>query len=259
MTFHQKPNLYMRDISIKVSHLNRSLTFYEQFLGFKVLSRTAKRISFTVDGSTPILTIREIEHGVPREKRMTGLYHVALLLPQRTYLANFLNYLIQHNYPFGASDHIVSEALYFNDPDGNGIEIYVDRPATEWEWVHDGITMATKPLHAENLLEIMDNEWTTMPHDTVIGHVHLQVNDLEATTTFYNEGIGYDIVTRYPGACFLSTGKYHHHLAFNVWRGEQAIQPTAHHVGLDYFSIVINDKNEREAVMNWLNKLGYNV
>src|SRR5690625_5059772 len=123
MTFHRKPNLFMRDLMLKVADLERSARFYEQFIGFKVLTKDVNKISFTVDGRQPILTIKEVEGALQRERRMTGLYHVALLLPERKDLAHFFNHLILNDYPFGASDHIVSEALYLNDPDGNGIEI----------------------------------------------------------------------------------------------------------------------------------------
>jgi len=157
----------------------------------------------------------------PSPRQSIGLYHFAIRYPTRRYLAQALERLLQHGYPIqGASDHLVSEAIYLSDPDDNGIELYVDRPRSRWVW-HDGqIEMATEPLDLDKLLATNQDQ-SAPPHvspKTGLGHIHLHVSDLAAAERFYREFLGLAVTQRsYPGALFFSAGGYHHHVGTNTW------------------------------------------
>src|SRR5690625_1669497 len=254
--YHEKPITHIGPVSINVLHLERSLTFYKKIIGYQVLEKTNHQAILTVDGKTPSLILNKPEDVIPKESRTTGLYHFAILLPQRNFLANFLRHLLALNIPFGASDHSVSEAIYLDDPDGNGIEVYCDRPDVSWERVKDGVHMTTERLDGENLLQEVDAEWQTLPKGTVMGHIHLHVANLTETEHFYKEGLNFDLTTRYPGALFMSAGGYHHHLGLNIWNGERANQPSQNSVGLKWFSIVLADEATREKLKGQLEKIG---
>lgn len=243
-------------MSINVLHLDRSLAFYEQVIGYRLLEKTKRQAILTVDGKNPALILKSPEGVIPKKRLTTGLYHFAILLPQRNYLANFLRYLLALNIPFGASDHTVSEAIYLDDPDGNGIEVYCDRPDVSWEWVKDGIHMATKRLDGDNLLQDVNAKWTTLPENTVIGHIHLNVANLVDTENFYSKGLGFDLMTRYPGALFMSSGGYHHHLGLNIWNGEGASAPVDGSVGLNWFTLVFDNEAERDRIKQNLETIG---
>lgn len=130
--FHQKPNVYVEEVNINVKNLEYSLTFYQNIIGLQILEKTDRRAVLTTDGKAPILTLEQPEDVIPKVERTSGLYHFAILLPTRADLSVFLRHLLETGYPLGAADHYVSEALYLNDPDGNGIEVYRDRPSSEW-------------------------------------------------------------------------------------------------------------------------------
>jgi catechol 2,3-dioxygenase len=155
---------------------------------------------------------------VPRRGRL-GLYHYAILLPDRSSLGRFVRHLAALGERAGMSDHLVSEAIYLSDPDGLGIEVYADRPRTSWTYQDDQLVIATQPLDVEALVRAGGSEtWSGLPAGTTIGHVHLYVGDLELAEEFYHTGLGLDkVVWSYPGALFMSAGGYHHHLGTNTW------------------------------------------
>ncbi|MGM9923201.1 MAG: VOC family protein [Bacillus sp. (in: firmicutes)] len=256
MGFHEKPNVFIRDVTLNVSDLEQSLLFYTDFLGFKLLEKTETTAALTADGATPLIKLAVPEQAAPKQPGTTGLYHFAILLPSRESLGEFLLYLAKRQFRLGAADHLVSEALYFSDPDGNGIEVYCDRPAEQWKWSGEQVAMATDPLDADGVLAAAhDKEWLGMPADTVIGHIHLHVSDLELTGRFYREVIGYEVVCAYGGqALFLSTGKYHHHVAINTWNGRGAEKPAANSVGLKEYAIDLPDEAYKEQVIEALRK-----
>lgn len=186
-----------------------------------------------------------------------GLFHFAILLPDRPSLASALAHLNEQRVPLGMSDHLVSEALYLNDPDGLGIEIYRDRP--RGEWTHDGseLAMATDPLDVEGLLKTPGaGPWTGMPAGTAMGHMHLHVGDLARAEQFYRDTIGFDVtVRRYPGALFMSAGGYHHHLGTNTWaRGAPA--PQADEAQLLHWELVVSGTDEVAAIESRLRAAG---
>lgn len=259
MGFHKKPNLYIRDVSINVLDLERSLDFYRDFLGFKVLEAGERYAALTADGKSALIKLYQPEDVTPKEARRTGLYHFAILLPSRAELGKILVHLAKHNYRLGASDHLVSEALYLNDPDGNGIEIYRDREDMEWTWNNrDQVEMTTGPLDGEGVMEAAQGKsWEGMPAETVMGHIHLHVSHLQEAGTFYREILGYDLVCEYGGqALFFSTGKYHHHIGMNIWNGAGASAPSENRVGLREYSISIPNEEYKQSIIRALEQSG---
>ena len=207
-------------VSLQVSDLERSLAYYETVLGLRVQERSGNTAVLGAHGDRPIVELhaRAGATPVPRRGRL-GLYHFAILLPDRAALGRFVKHLEEVGAHAGMSDHFVSEAIYLNDPDGLGIEVYSDRPRSRWRYDDGQLFMVTEPLDVPNLLRAAGNEqWRGAPPGTTLGHVHLYVNDLVAAAKFYHEGLGFDkVVWSYPGALFMSAGGYHHHLGTNTW------------------------------------------
>lgn len=261
MNFHRSPFTYVEHIHLKVANLERSIQFYTNVIGFSVLHQTDTEASLTADGQNALITLEQPENVVPKIGRTTGLYHVAILLPSRLDLANFIHHLIQLGLEVGAADHLVSEAIYFSDPDGNGIEIYRDREPNEWDWRNEEVIMATDPLDFNGLIALgKQDAWQGLPKETVIGHLHLQVAELVDTKKFYTEGFGYDIVSRFGRqALFLSDGKYHHHVAINTWAGEGAPRPHENSVGLKSYTIHTADEEQRRKIKEQLESISVTV
>jgi catechol 2,3-dioxygenase len=208
-------------VTLQVSDLERSLAYYEGVLGFRVLDRGDGRASLGAHGAPAALVELRERRGaapVPRGGRL-GLYHFAILLPDRPSLGRFVRHLSDIGARAGASDNKVSEAIYLQDPDGLGIEVYADRPRASWEYEGGQIVMATEPLNLASLVAAGGDEpWSGLPAGTTVGHVHLHVGDLREASDFYHAGLGLDrVVWNYPGALFLSAGGYHHHQGLNTW------------------------------------------
>src|SRR5205814_6288272 len=208
-------------VRLQVSDLARSITFYTGVLGFRVLSQSADAAMLGPEGdSVALIELRERRdaRAVPR-RGLLGLYHFAILLPNRQALGRFVAHLAEQGVYAGSADHLVSEAIYLSDPDGLGIEVYADRPRSEWQRRGGEIVMATGPLDLRALIRAADGEpWTGMPVGTTIGHVHLHVNTLSEAEAFYQRALGFDkVVWSYPGALFFSAGGYHHHVGTNTW------------------------------------------
>ena len=207
---------------LQVASLDRSLRYYRDFLGFSVLESGDGRATLgAAEGGLTLLELREKAGAspVPRRGRL-GLFHFAILLPDRAALGRFAGHLARMGAPAGSSDHLVSEAIYLQDPDGLGIEVYADRPRSAWQTLPSGeLAMATEPLDVASLLRAAgDAPWTGMPRGTVMGHMHLHVGDLAEAERFYHDALGLDVMVRgYAGALFLSAGGYHHHLGVNTW------------------------------------------
>src|SRR5690606_29798182 len=177
--FHRAPHTYVGQVNLNVQDLERSLKFYQEVIGFKVMNRTAVSADLTADGRTVLLTIMQPDDVIPLQGRTTGLYHYALLLPTRTDLASIVRHLAQLGVRLGSSDHLVSEARYLSDPDGNGIEIYRDRDPSEWSWNRGEVAMTVDPLDFRDLLSHTDEQaWQGLPSGTVMGHIHLHVAEL---------------------------------------------------------------------------------
>jgi catechol 2,3-dioxygenase len=208
-------------VRLQVANLERSLEYYQRVLGFRVIERDSDRALLAAQGNdTVVIELRERRDArpVPRRGRL-GLYHYAILVPDRAALGRFLAHLTELGVYAGMSDHLVSEALYLTDPDGLGIEVYADRARSSWKHADRQLAMASNPLDVQNLIAAANGErWTGMPAGTIVGHVHLYVADIDQAAAFYHEGLGLDkVVWSYPGALFMSAGGYHHHLGTNTW------------------------------------------
>ncbi|KZM57425.1 VOC family protein [Aeribacillus composti] len=262
LEFHRSPNKYIGGVSIKVEDLKRSIAFYHNLLGFKILEQKENKVVFSADGKKPLLIVEQPDNVIRKQVRTTGLYHFAILLPERKDLANALYHLIQMNYPLqGASDHLVSEAVYLADPDGNGIEIYADRKSANWEWNQNQVVMDTIPLDINDLFSERDPEgWQGMPEATIIGHVHLHVAYLDEAEQFYCKGLGFQMTSKYGShALFISSGKYHHHIALNTWNGIGAPKPPENSVGLKWFTIILPNKEEKDQVIKRLKEINARI
>ncbi|MCM3708781.1 MULTISPECIES: VOC family protein [Cytobacillus] len=258
MNFHQKPVTFVAQVHIKVQDLQRSLAFYKDVIGFKVLSQTDRVAELTADGKTALLTIEQPEYAEPKMARTTGLYHFALLLPKRSDLAKIVRHFVEIGLQFGSSDHLVSEALYLSDPDDNGIEIYIDRSPSDWTWNNGEVMMTVDPLDFHDLLSIgQQQSWKGLPAGTVMGHIHLHVSELANTEKFYTEGLGFEAVCRYgTQALFISNGKYHHHIGLNTWNGVGAPQPSETSAGLRSFKLIFENEAAIDQAVENLKKLG---
>lgn len=258
MNFHRSPHTFVGHVHLKVRDLKRSTAFYQEVIGFQALTQTEKTVSLTADGKTVLLTLEQPEQVVSRQGRTTGLYHFALLLPGRSDLAEIVQHFANLRVRIGSADHLVSEALYLSDPDGNGIEIYTDRDPSHWKWNQDEVEMAVDPLNFADLLSQEGNSsWKGLPGGTVMGHIHLQVSELQKTEEFYKKGLGFAVVNRYGSqALFVSTGDYHHHIGLNTWNSLGAPPSPANSAGLEFFTLVFPGEEARKTAVANLEKLG---
>ena len=216
--------------------------FYERVVGLHRLHRDERVVGLGIEGGRALVELVSAPDAPPAPGFSTGLFHLALLVPDRVALGRALRRVLGAGWRLtGASDHLVSEALYLNDPEGNGIEIYRDRPRETWRRRGDELAMATLPLDLESVLaEAGEDEVNGMPAGTTMGHVHLRVADIPASEGFYNGALGLDVMVRsYPGALFVAAGGYHHHVGLNVWQSEGAPAPPEGSLGLDRWELVV--------------------
>jgi catechol 2,3-dioxygenase len=241
-------------VHLTVSDLGYSRAFYERLLGLSASEQPDGSVLLGGEGwagpDLPLLSLVGDSSASPRDPRQTGLFHLAILVPSRRDLAVALTRLVQGGWRLsGASDHLVSEALYLDDPDGNGIEIYWDRDRSTWRRDADGqLEMATLPLDTKGLLHELDDAPfdpdadALMPEGTRIGHMHLQVAELKQIERFYAGVLGFDVMVRtYPGALFVSAGGYHHHIGLNTWNSRGGSAPSPAAVGLGAYEVKLPD------------------
>ena len=252
-SFSIHPETKIGHIALTVADSARSLSFYEDILGFAVERREAEVVLRAGSGE-PLILLTELPGARPKPQHTTGLYHYAIRLPDRASLALVLQQLQQTGHGLqGASDHGVSEALYLADPDGNGIEIYRDRPREAWPRQGEALEMGTAPLDVDDLLAspgAASSDWHGAPEGTDIGHIHLHVADLDAARRFYCDGLGLTLMQRYgDSALFVSAGGYHHHIGLNTWAGAGAPPPPEDAVGLRYFALRVPDTGALDALV----------
>ncbi len=261
--FHQPPNIYVEQVQIKVSSLDLSLEFYEEVLGFQILKREDNMVSLTADGKKALIVLEEVKGARRKKKKAMGLYHFAILVPGRKALGSLLEHIHKFDSPIimGASDHGISKAIYVEDPDENGIEIYKDTPPETWKWEYGKIIEKTERLNMKQLIkEAKDEEWKKMPEETVIGHIHLSVKDLQESREFYCDLLGLNLVMEYPNqALFFSSGGYHHHVAINTWGVKNGKKADDKEVGLRSFTMNFPNEWKRQAAVERLEKKGYPV
>ncbi len=242
------PTTTVGAVHLAVADVERSAAFYRE-LGLELLAAGPGGAALGAGGVA--LVVLEERPGARPARGVTGLFHLALLLPTRADLARWLHHAAARRLPVtGLSDHFVSEALYLDDPEGNGIELYRDRPREEWESDGGELRMGTVALDLESVLkESPGGADAGMPAGTVIGHVHLKVADIAPARAFYEGVIGFDVtVSSYPSALFLSAGGYHHHLGMNVWTSAGAPAPPAGTRGLRRFAVVLPDRDALRAI-----------
>jgi catechol 2,3-dioxygenase len=245
---------HIGSVHLTVADLDAQRSFYEQALGLEVIEAEGQTLRLGPDGGPAILELTGDPDAPRRPHGTTGLYHFAVLVPSRADLGEALRRVVEAGWRFtGASDHLVSEALYLNDPEGNGIEIYRDRTRDEWPRDDEGvIQMATLPLDLEGVLGEVDGSKHVpqlMPAGTHIGHVHLQVAALPAAEDFYSGALGFDVTVRtYPGALFVSAGGYHHHIGLNTWESAGGSPPPEGSTGLRSFEVVLPSADDAERV-----------
>jgi catechol 2,3-dioxygenase len=232
--------------------------FYERAIGLRMLERENGLVQLGVDESAPLVELVAAPGAPPRPARSTGLFHLAILVPTRADLAAAIRRVRGAGWRLtGASDHLVSEALYLNDAEGNGIEIYRDRPREEWRRTASGeLEMATLPLDLRNVLgEVvaLEDGLPPMPAGTRIGHVHLQVARLDDAERFYAGSLELEVMVRsYPGALFLAAGGYHHHIGLNTWQSAGAAPPPEGALGLEHYELVLPNAAERDRLVGSL-------
>lgn len=247
--------LRIASVALTVRNLDAVSAFYRDVVGLETLGEDGE-VRTLGAGSTPLLELRRDASARPEDPRSAGLFHTAFLLPNRSDLANWLQHAATSGVALeGASDHLVSEAVYLTDPEGNGVEIYVDRPSEAWRWRGSLVEMATRPLDFDDLSRTGAGRWMRAPAGTIVGHVHLRVGALDAAEEFYAGTLGLDVACRYPGATFFGSGGYHHHLAGNIWRSRGAQVRSRGSTGLAEVRLTA-DRPEFDAIRSRLGSRG---
>ena len=260
MSIEQQPSLAPTSIhpgtniglvTLRVSDLERSRRFYEGILCFQPLELTPGKVVLGGQDKEPLLELIEVPGAPPQPRGATGLYHVAILYPTRPDLGRAMLRVARAGVQIGQGDHLVSEALYISDPDGNGLEMYRDRPRSTWHWISGQVQMAADPVDIRGLAEegTRDAEpWEVLPAGTRVGHIHLQVGDIPEAERFYHTILGFDIVAQLPSALFVSAGGYHHQIGMNTWQSLRGKPTPANHVGLQSYVIAIPTREGLQEV-----------
>jgi catechol 2,3-dioxygenase len=243
-------------VRLRAADADALTSFYERAIGLRTLARENGLVQLGVDEGAPLVELVAAPGAPPRPPVSTGLFHQAILVPERADLARALVRLSGAGWQLtGASDHLVSEALYLNDPEGNGIELYRDRPREEWRRSPAGeLAMATLPLDLESLMGELGEGGAAgdpgpMPAGTSMGHVHLQVAQLDAAERFHAGALELEVMVRsYPGALFVAAGGYHHHIGLNTWQSAGAPAPPEGALGLEHYELVVPDTGERDRL-----------
>ncbi len=248
---------YVDHSHLVVRDLPMVSAWYQTIMGLTPIEKTASGETLGVAGR-PLLTLTTEGNAAIAPRNAPGLFHTAFLVPDRTELGRWLAHIAHNNVPLqGASDHLVSEAIYLGDPEGNGIEVYRDRPRAEWNYIEDGmVKMATLPLDLQALYdEAPKDKWDGMAGGTAIGHIHLQVSDIPQANAFFRDVLGLDLMATYPGASFFASGKYHHHVGANTWNSRGAPKRQANMTGLADYTVHFNDPAKLQNAIVKLDEL----
>jgi catechol 2,3-dioxygenase len=241
-TFASRTPVRIGMVTLRVRDLDLVADYYRDAIGLTVMARTATSARLG-SGGVPLLDLERREGAAREARNAAGLYHTAFLMPARRDLARWLVHAAKNKVPLsGFADHLVSESVYLDDPEGNGIEVYADRAPETWKWDGGSVAMATDQLDIDGLLALTDTQTTNYakaPDDLRIGHMHLRVGDLERANRFYGGAIGFDPTRKRSGAAFLSSGRYHHHLGINVWQSAGAGPRDDTATGLAWFSLEV--------------------
>ena len=257
-TFASRAPLHIGAVALTVRALDRVASYYRDLLGLTELARDADTVQLGVDGVT-LLDLIGRGDAKGDDPRQAGLYHTAFLMPRRADLARWIRRIAAAQVPLtGASDHGVSEAIYLDDPEGNGVEVYADRPPETWNWQDGLVRMPTEPLDLQDVMGADDgrSSYEAAPPGLRVGHIHLRVGDLAAAARFYQHELGFAPTRERGGALFMSTGRYHHHVATNVWHSQGAGRRDEDRAGLAWFSIEATDAAALAAAATRLREAG---
>lgn len=237
----------IQSVDLKVRDLKESLNFYSNLAGFKLIEEKDNSSFLSANGKYPyLIKLRELKDAVRRQRGTTGLFHTAFRFPDRKELARvFLRFFENKTKFTGFSDHLVSEAIYLDDPDGNGVELYADRPKNQWHYSMGQVEMDTLPLDLSVITSELDDRevWNGIHPDTDIGHIHLSVSDLHKAQEIYSLLLGFNITnSSYPGALFMAAGGYHHHIGANTWLSRNGKPAPENSTGLEGFAISLPDQ-----------------
>ncbi len=261
-TFANRTPMHIGMVTLRVRALDRMTDFYRDVLGMAVMERTATSARLGA-GGVALLALEAYPEAKIATANAAGLYHTAFLMPARKDLAQWLVHVARNRVPLtGFADHLVSESVYLNDPEGNGIEVYADRAPEKWQWKDGTVAMATDRLNVDDLLTLTDtkvSQFAKAPDGLRIGHVHLKVGELDKADGFYRKTIGLDLTRRREGATFLSSGHYHHHVAMNVWDSAGAGRRDEAATGLVWFSLNIEKPDLLAAQEQRLSETGAKI
>lgn len=255
---HRRP-MFIGRAGLTVQNLEGMVLFYQQVIGLELQSRTEKGAVLGVGGVGLIELVRN-----PAANRApagsAGLYHLALEMPTRADLALWIVHAATNHFQVsGLADHQVTESVYLNDPEGNGLEVYASRPEKRWKWQGGQVAMGVLDLDLEPLLKLVNrdkDDFTVAPRAMRIGHIHLMVGDLKTSEAFYSGLLGFDVTRRAPGVVFMSSGKYHHHVAMNIWESPGAGRRSKDELGLSWFSVTVADQSLVRNQESRLHKAG---
>ncbi|POO56344.1 VOC family protein [Agrobacterium rosae] len=248
---------YVGQAHLVVRDLPLVSEFYQNIIGLSIIEKSPSGEVLGVNGQ-PLLTLTTSQNATRAPSGAAGLFHTAFLMPSRSDLALWLTHVAHNNVGLqGASDHLVSEAIYLADPEGNGIEVYRDRSPEEWTYQPDGtVAMSTLRLNLQELYDSAPKATFAKAADgTAIGHIHLQVGDIPQADAFYQDVLGLKIMARYPGASFFGSGAYHHHVAANIWNSRGAVARSDNMTGLSGYSLKFNEKAEFDKTLAALDKM----
>ncbi len=261
MTSSIHPDTHLGYVHLTVRDLKKSIAFYQSVLGFKLHQQNGDTARLG-GGGADLLILTE-NPSAPIVRRATGLYHFAILVPSRVNLALVLKNIGDTDTPVqGFSDHLVSEAIYLADLDGNGIEVYRDRPRSEWYDSNGNFRMASDPLDLRSLLGELDGKedtWSGLDPKTVLGHMHLQIADVRRDQAFYRDVLGFDVMMNMGSASFVSAGGYHHHIGMNIWNSAGAPPPPPDAVGLRYFTVQLPNRDGLSKTIDRVRNAGVPV
>ena len=260
MTYDYNSKIYLAEAVLNVKDLARQTAFYTQIIGLEILSRTEKEVILGA-GNKPLVHLIQTNRK-EAVKSSYGLYHMAILLASREDLADVFKHIAELDYPFvGAADHGYSEAFYLEDLEGNGIELYRDKPVAEWDIREDGrIVGVTEELSAQEIYEMGRKvEPFVIAEETRMGHIHLSVKDSQLASAFYQEVLGLADKFTIPSASWIASGDYHHHLAVNEWGGKNLAKREEDMLGLAYYVVEVEDKGDLIAIAERANNRGAEV
>ena len=258
--FKLNENTKIGKVVLNVENLENMKNFYQSYIGLDIKTETAEEITFGAHGEDKVILVLKSVPASGEKGRYAGLYHLALLVPARKDLGEVLYHLLSAKYPIkGASDHGYSEAIYLDDPEGNGIEIYRDKPVSEWDIRDNGdIAGVTEPMNAEGVIAEAAEPFKGMPAGTYMGHVHLFVSDLEKTEEFYKDLLGFDLKFNFGAqAKFFAAGLYHHQIGSNVWAGTNIPAAPTGTRGMDFYTIELDSVEDFKAIKSGLDEKAY--